>query len=297
MEKGFEGTLSGDAADCIDTLVLGIAHSDKPVFSLVHIKDSHIPYGLGDTAGAPSALVTWARGASDGTDQVAHDAALMRAMAADPTLRAPLEAAYQSAVLTADAQVGALWAALRSEGLADDAVVAIVGDHGEALGEDGAIGHQGLFVPEVLHVPLVLHLPQNQNAGQQVSNTTSHTDLAITLLSLAGAMIPSQTDGHDLRESRDAPSVATGMGIRGGLRTPMAFLVWHGRAAQVAFRSSKMVEEVGWSRENNVWTKTSDTDATLHATGQQLTARMGPPSSRAPLNPAQHAQVRKDGYW
>jgi len=66
-----------------------------------------------------------------------------------------------------------------------DAVIAVVGDHGESFGEHGIwFNHDGLY-PQTLRVPLILSWP-GAPAGTRVTAPVMHTDVARTLLDLAG---------------------------------------------------------------------------------------------------------------
>ncbi|MCB9899015.1 MAG: sulfatase [Planctomycetes bacterium] len=67
----------------------------------------------------------------------------------------------------------------------DDALVAVVGDHGESLGaHDIWFNHAGLY-PDTLHVPLILAGP-GVPAGRVESRPVRQVDLGRTLLDLAG---------------------------------------------------------------------------------------------------------------
>ena len=67
--------------------------------------------------------------------------------------------AYDGEVAYADAQVGRVIDALEITGLLQSTVVAIAGDHGEALGEHGEQTHGMLAYDATLRVPLVIALP------------------------------------------------------------------------------------------------------------------------------------------
>ncbi len=79
--------------------------------------------------------------------------------------RAAARTLYRSGVAEADAQLGKLLDALRDCGHFDAALVALVGDHGEAFGEDGAFGHGGGLGRAQIEVPFVLKLPQSDGRG------------------------------------------------------------------------------------------------------------------------------------
>jgi hypothetical protein len=98
---------------------------------------------------------------------------------------------------------------------ADRAPIAIVtADHGDGFGERGAPLHAGELDNALLHVPLVLAGPGIRI--QRVSEAVSLTDLAPTLLELAGFVPPERPtfDGRsfaDLAQGRRAGGTGTGV--------------------------------------------------------------------------------------
>jgi arylsulfatase A-like enzyme/Flp pilus assembly protein TadD len=92
--------------------------------------------------------------------------------------------AYDGEVAFADAQAGRLLDALHTTGLARSTVVAIAGDHGEALGEHGEQTHGMLAYDATLRVPLVIAVPNAERHTD--SNVMSLADLGPRLLQAAG---------------------------------------------------------------------------------------------------------------
>jgi len=90
-------------------------------------------------------------------------------------------AGYAGEIAFMDAEIGRLLAALPP-----GALVAAVGDHGEALGEHGERAHGIFLYQPSLHVPLIVAGP-GVPAGAEVAETVSTRRLAPTLLLLAGA--------------------------------------------------------------------------------------------------------------
>jgi choline-sulfatase len=66
---------------------------------------------------------------------------------------------YDGEIAYADACVGKLIAALRQAGVYDSALIAVMADHGEALGEHGEETHGIFLYDETVHVPLLFKLP------------------------------------------------------------------------------------------------------------------------------------------
>ena len=93
-------------------------------------------------------------------------------------------APYDGAIAYADEIVGKLIASLERRGLYDDALIVLLSDHGEGLGDHGEQEH-GLFVyREAIRVPLVIKLPRDRYAGRRIATPVQHIDLVPTILSL-----------------------------------------------------------------------------------------------------------------
>ncbi len=91
---------------------------------------------------------------------------------------------YYAAVSYVDEKIGELLDALQGSGLADDTVVVFLSDHGEMLGERG-LWYKMTFFEPAMHVPLLVHAPR-RFAPRRISQSVSTTDLAATLIDLAG---------------------------------------------------------------------------------------------------------------
>ena len=115
----------------------------------------------------------------------------------DPPPSHRLANPYDGEIAYADELVGRFLARLQSKGLLDQAVVAVVSDHGEGLNDHGESEHGIFLYREALHVPGILRLPRRAGAGTRVGGTIGIVDVAATLLDLAG--LPAQNvDGRPL---------------------------------------------------------------------------------------------------
>jgi choline-sulfatase len=110
--------------------------------------------------------------------------------------RYPLK--YDGEIATADAIVGQLLAELRRLGAYDRAIVVLLSDHGEGLGDHGEDEHGVLLYNEAIHVPLLLKLPRGQLAGSTAAAPAALTDVAPTLLGLLGLPVPAKMRGASL---------------------------------------------------------------------------------------------------
>jgi arylsulfatase A-like enzyme len=87
---------------------------------------------------------------------------------------------------------------LDGAGILADAVVAVVADHGESLGEHGYyFGHWDVFA-ENARVPMVLVHPDGRYKGRRVAQMVRSVDLMPTLLAWLGIEAPGDLDGVDL---------------------------------------------------------------------------------------------------
>jgi len=140
------------------------AHAGKRFFLWVHYYDPHAPYAPPERPGRTLA----------GTG-------------------------YDREIAYVDACLGDLVARLASSGALDRAVLAIVGDHGESLGEHGEATHGLLLYQGALHVPFLLRAPGLVPRGGKIPGPVELADLAPTLVDFLGLPPLAQADGRSLR--------------------------------------------------------------------------------------------------
>ncbi len=120
---------------------------------------------------------------------------------------------YDGEVATADAIVGRFLATLKEKGVYDRAVVILLSDHGEGLGDHGEEEHGILLYREALQVPLIVKLPKGRSGGRRVASPVGLFDVAPTILTLAGLPLPKEVDGLPLPVAE--PDAASGRASRG----------------------------------------------------------------------------------
>jgi len=135
---------------------------DEPFFCWIHFYDPHAPY--------------------DPPEQ------FRRRHPTDP---------YSGEIAYMDSVIGQLLDYISSEGLADDTFVAVVGDHGEALGEHGEQTHAVLLHQATLRVPWILSGPRLPR-DVKVRVPVSVVDLAPTVCRLLGVAPPDGADGVEV---------------------------------------------------------------------------------------------------
>ena len=103
--------------------------------------------------------------------------------------------AYAETLLAVDEGIGQILDVLKKKGLAENTLVAIMGDNGFAFGEHGLIDKRTAY-EESMRVPLVMQLPSVIKAGSKPEEVVANIDLAPTFLELAGLKTPANMDGQ-----------------------------------------------------------------------------------------------------
>jgi choline-sulfatase len=168
-DAGFHSRSSGeDRYQSIERRALSVVeraqnwilkHSTRPFFLWVHLYDPHDPY--------------------------------------DPPLPFKTRYAtqlYDGEIAYTDFAVGKLLQLLRSRGLYRGSLIAVMADHGEALGEHGEASHGIFLYDETIHVPLMFKLP-GQQQGARIQSRVGLVDVAPTVLALAGTEVPRAMQG------------------------------------------------------------------------------------------------------
>ena len=115
---------------------------------------------------------------------VTHDPYEVPKWYAEPD-REPVER-YRQVISYTDKFLATLDTELVRLNLADNTILCVVGDHGEAFGEHGLLGHERIAFDEVLHIPFCLRAPFLVKPATRIIKPVSSVDLAPTLLTLLG---------------------------------------------------------------------------------------------------------------
>lgn len=133
---------------------------------------------------------------------------------------------YDGEVGYMDENVGMVMALLKSEGVFEDTLVVVAGDHGEAFGEHGELGHQIFCYEENLRVPLIFWDNSTQLKPKRIGQKVNLVDITPTILDYLGA--ERVTPAAD-REDRDTRGALTGRSllrqIKGGKRKPGVYYI------------------------------------------------------------------------
>jgi choline-sulfatase len=100
---------------------------------------------------------------------------------------------YDAEIAAADDVVGRLLDHLKAKGLYDKAVIVLLSDHGEGLGDHGEDEHGVFLYREALQVPLIIKLPESKGKGQRVTSPVELIDVAPTIAYLTGVDLPNSS--------------------------------------------------------------------------------------------------------
>ena len=113
---------------------------------------------------------------------------------------------YLNALHEADKALGNLLDGLRKRGLADDTLVIITGDHGQAFGRPHkTYFHSGRVYQEDVNVPLIVWNPKLFKNAPRSDTIGAHLDLAPTVLDLLGCGLPASFQGRSLFDPARPP--------------------------------------------------------------------------------------------
>jgi choline-sulfatase len=105
---------------------------------------------------------------------------------------------YDGEIAYADSALGHFIAYLKKQGWYEGALIVVVGDHGEGLGEHHEDTHGIFLYDSTTHVPLIVKLPSQSDEGKTVDAQVRTTDIMPTILGLLGIAVPANLDGDSL---------------------------------------------------------------------------------------------------
>ncbi|MDP8255637.1 MAG: sulfatase [Candidatus Alcyoniella australis] len=190
--------LERDGALTVDAALAWLDRAPQPFLLWVHLYDAHHPY-LDHEGNFDPELVEAVNRRWFEDEQQPGEAELIKQL-------------YASEVRYVDQQLGRLIDGLAQRGLLDELALAVVGDHGEGLGDHGYKWHSERLYEEQVRVPLLIRLPRSRLGGTRINALARTADIVPTLymLALPGAFLPAATDGVDLSAAFDGEEEAMG---------------------------------------------------------------------------------------
>jgi len=182
----------------------------QPFFLWCSFPDPHTPfaalrsyadrYRKEDMPLPPNALELPSAGQSETLLQ--SDDASLNLRTRDPDVLREITRQVFGMITHLDEQAGRVMAALEAKGLTENTIVIWIADHGEQLGEQGAM-HKGLFPYDgSTRIPFIISVPwaASDRKGRVVHEPVSQIDLVPTVLDLAG--VPQPEDPRSTPEHR-----------------------------------------------------------------------------------------------
>jgi choline-sulfatase len=106
---------------------------------------------------------------------------------------------YDGEIAYADSVLGNYLSFLKKHGWYENAIIIVVGDHGEGLGEHHENTHGIFLYDSTTHVPLIVKLPAGADRGKVVKAQVRTTDILPTVLDLTKVTTDAQFDGASLK--------------------------------------------------------------------------------------------------
>ena len=105
---------------------------------------------------------------------------------------------YDGEIAYADSALSHFLTYLKKQNWYGRALIIVVGDHGEGLGEHGEDTHGIFLYDSTTHVPLILKLPEEKDAGQVIGDQVRTVDIVPTVLDLLKSPAMAKLDGTSL---------------------------------------------------------------------------------------------------
>ena len=106
---------------------------------------------------------------------------------------------YDGEIAYADSALAEFFSFLKKHGWYDPAIIVVVGDHGEGLGEHHEQTHGIFLYDATTHVPLIMKLPAGGHSTTVVGSQVRTLDILPTILDLVYVSAPKNLDGESLR--------------------------------------------------------------------------------------------------
>jgi len=109
--------------------------------------------------------------------------------------------ALDGSIRYTDEAIGEMLALLEELGIAEETVVILSSDHGEAVGELGMYFEHGNASEGVTHLPLLVRWPGLTDGGRRCDGLMYQLDLCPTLTEMLGLPTPSRWDGRSFADA------------------------------------------------------------------------------------------------
>lgn len=176
------------------------AASSSPFFLWLHVFDPHIPYEppTAHDSGEEGVKRRW----PSITWPLLIDVAARNGGDVPAAVLERARSLYAGEVEHVDRQLETLLTTLDRLALAEDTLVVLTADHGECFSNGIYFEHSSCLYEDSVSVPLVLRLPGTIPAGERRRDLVELSDVAATVLTIAGVRPPDGLGGRSLLEPR-----------------------------------------------------------------------------------------------
>jgi membrane-anchored protein YejM (alkaline phosphatase superfamily) len=166
----------------VDLAISRIKSAKRPFLAFLHLWDTHFPFP--NTPYKGSGVNESEKILGGINDEKRRDYVKKRMDAAKLYSVQDIVNKYDKTLKIVDHEIGRLYAFLEREGLLDDTIVVILGDHGDVINEHGIyFATCGLFDGSV-RAPLIIKLPGID--GKEIEDMVQNTDIVPTILDFIG---------------------------------------------------------------------------------------------------------------
>lgn len=174
-----------------------IEADSAPFFLFILSIDPHWPY-------EPPARFDRYRGSYSGRIDEDRDAIFRARLSGAERQR--IRSLYYGEIAFNDDSLGRLLDHLRAAGSYEDTTIVFASDHGEEFWDHGKTMHGRTLYEEAIRVPLVIRSRGRRASRTRMREPVDLTDIAATLLALAGFPLPYELDGRSLFARSSAPA-------------------------------------------------------------------------------------------
>ena len=188
----------------IDLAISKIKEAKKPFFAFLHLWDTHFPFPNTKYQGSGENDSEKILGDIKDEKQRVYVKGRMDAVKLY-TIK-DVTGKYDETIRIIDQEVGRFYDFLRQEGLLDNTVFILLGDHGDVIHEHGMyFSHCGLFEGSI-RAPMMIKIPGV--APRETSELVQNTDIVPTILDLLGekkrldgkSLLPLMKEGKKVRK-------------------------------------------------------------------------------------------------
>ena len=208
---------------------------DKPLMLWAHFFEPHAPYVPSEYSRAR--MQGYTGFAEDGITPKELNELAGSEIHGDPKEMAAMHALYEGEVKRTDAFFAELMATLDDHDILDNAVVIVVGDHAQGMGEEKRFGHGPVVWDSILSVPFMIKDFREDRASHVVETPVSVVDLGPTLIDLAQAESLPNAQGRSL------------ISALAGFKIAPAVVYAEVRQPKTDLRES--TEEISWSYDQD----------------------------------------------